>query len=305
LIELEQGAMSKRALRYIYKSRVYFHLTFNELHLARDYQIRIKELTHEMYSIGILTVEYPAYTIINLTAMELKMGIDEGDTRLKEFKKLEREVSGLREKELCYLGKRYCQVLYLWGNEDIDSILKIYKKIPASILHEIGKIEPRLELDLYYTIVLCLFLNEKYNEANDLLSSVINEISPHSNIHIYSSCLILNLLIHFEFGNYQLLEGLAKSVKRKLKKMEKLDAISDKLLNFFSNKLPKIATQELNRSFEKLCRNQSADTSNMSIRSLSSSFSLISHWMKAKAENIGLKTYICGKTKQHEYAKKG
>jgi len=297
--------MSKRALRYIYKSKVYFHITFNELIIARDYQIKIKELTHKMYSNGALTVEYPAYTIINLTAMELKMGIDEGEARLKEFKKLERQVNGIKEKDLCYLGKKYCQILYLWGNDDIDSILKIYQGIPDSILQETGRIEPRLELDLYYTIVLCLFLNGKYNEANDLLSSVVDKISPHSNIHIYTSCLLLNLLIHFEFGNYQLLEGLSKSTKRKIKKLEKLNNINDKLLNFFSNKLQKIPSSEISECFEKIIGNKKQDGVPMSINSLSTSVNLVYSWMLAKAKNQSLKAYICGEIKQHEYAKKG
>jgi|GEM_PF-4669048 len=302
LEDLEKGALSKRALRYIYKSRVYFHLTFNELTIARDYQIKIKNLTHEMYAIGTLTVEYPAFTIINLTAMELKMGINEGEVRFEEFKKLESQVHGMKEKDLCYLGKTYCQVLYLWGSEDIPAILKIYSKIPKEILQEIGKIEPRLELDLFYMIALSHFFNENYAEASDLVSLLIEEISPHSNIHIYTSCLILNLLIHFEIGNYQFLEGLGKSTKRKIKRMHKLDALNDKLLNFFSNKLQKTALTEFPKSFEKLISTSTLNEALISISSISSSYNLIYYWMNAKAKNLKLKAYIQGEIKLHDYS---
>jgi len=116
-----------------------------------------------------------------------------------------------------------------------------------------GKIPKEYELFFYYNIAELYFSVSNYSEALDWLNKILNdrEVDIRPDIHCFAR--IFNLIIHYELGNYDLVEYRSKSTHYFLDKKQRLYKVESSFLNFFQKKLPKIIGQkELVAAFKDL-----------------------------------------------------
>lgn len=92
------------------------------------------------------------------------------------------------------------------------------KKEADTILNKASK-EQRIKL--LYNTVYTLFGMQDYKGALTLLNEILNDNEQKLRQDIYSFARILNLMIHFELNNYQLIEYSANSTLRYLKKIDR------------------------------------------------------------------------------------
>ena len=85
---------------------------------------------------------------------------------------------------------------------------------------------------LYYNIAHILFIQDKFSEALKWINSLLNDIDIDQSQEVYSSAEILNLFIHFELDNKDLVRYALKSTKRFLKTRNKLFEYETLVLNF-------------------------------------------------------------------------
>ena len=86
----------------------------------------------------------------------------------------------------------------------------------------------------YYNLSHILFIQDKFSESLKWTNKLLNNIAIDQSQEIYSFAELLNLFLHFELGNYELVQYNLKSTKRFLKTRNKLFAYEEILLNFFS-----------------------------------------------------------------------
>ncbi|MGZ3839308.1 MAG: hypothetical protein ACXVMS_15620 [Flavisolibacter sp.] len=86
-------------------------------------------------------------------------------------------------------------------------------------------------LVLNYKIASLYFGSGDYNSCIDYLQRIINDhVDLRHDLQCYAR--LLHLLAHYELGNFELLEYLARSVYRFMAKMENLTAIEEEILKF-------------------------------------------------------------------------
>jgi hypothetical protein len=86
-------------------------------------------------------------------------------------------------------------------------------------------------LVLNYKIATLYFGSEDYDTCIDYLQKIINDnVDLRYDLQCYAR--LLHLLAHYELGNHELLEYLARSVYRFMAKMEKLTAVEEEILKF-------------------------------------------------------------------------
>ena len=85
---------------------------------------------------------------------------------------------------------------------------------------------------LYYNIAHNLFIQDEFNDALKWINKLLNSINIDQAQEIYSSAEILNLFIHYELKNYELINYSLKSTKRFLKTRNKLFDYESTVLNF-------------------------------------------------------------------------
>ncbi|PHR47628.1 MAG: hypothetical protein COA32_06645 [Fluviicola sp.] len=92
------------------------------------------------------------------------------------------------------------------------------KKEVDIILHKASKEQ---KIKLQYTNAYTLFGIQNYKGALSVLNDILNDNEQKLRQDIYSFARILNLMVHYELENYQLIEYSANSTLRYLKKIDR------------------------------------------------------------------------------------
>ena len=117
---------------------------------------------------------------------------------------------------------------------DIESGLKRFGK----------KIERHHRITFFYLTAYLLFLNRRYEQALQWNNYIINDSKEDVVKEIFYFARVLNLLIHYELGNYDLLESLLSSTPKYLKSRRPLYATEKNLFRLLSRLLKTIDRSE-------------------------------------------------------------
>lgn len=180
----------------------------------------------------------------------LKEGISRLEMTLKrpEFK-------SMKNMESRVFRQRYL-LLINWSlsQKDFGSVLAWIPEIEAGLQRFGEKIEKHHRVTFYYLLAYLLFLNKRCDEALKWNNLILNDTKEDVVKEIYYFARILNLLIHFELGNLDLLGSLLLSTPKYLKPRRAIYATEKILFRFLGKALaePNRKTrQELASTFKK------------------------------------------------------
>lgn len=151
---------------------------------------------------------------------------------------------------------------------------------------------------VFYYKIACLYFGSGDNErAIDFLNRIINQKSDlRSDLQCYAR--LLNLIAHYELGNFGLLEYLTKSVYRYMAKMENLSKVEEEMFAFLRNSF-KVGTHALKPEFEKLLETLKKYEQNP-LEARAFSYLDVISWLESKINNVHVqdvirKKYLKGK----------
>jgi len=110
----------------------------------------------------------------------------------------------------------------------IDNVDTVVKGLDSNE----GKMNKEQELLFLNTISTVYFGAGRYKESLQWLNRVLNDNEPNLRQDIYSYARLFNLVVHFELGNYDLLEYIIKSTTRYLSKRERDHDLEVVILNY-------------------------------------------------------------------------
>ena len=114
------------------------------------------------------------------------------------------------------------------------------------------QIQSQHRLSLYYNLAYLNFGAGKFEEALDWINQLLDEPNVHTREDLYAFGRILNLFIHYELGNDQLLEYIVKSTYRFLSKRKRLYKTESVILRFLK-KYPNWSTnREVLKGFKEM-----------------------------------------------------
>lgn len=96
-----------------------------------------------------------------------------------------------------------------------------------------GKIQKEQELNLFYQFAYMYFSAGHYNKALYWLNKVLNDNENTLRQDVYSYARLFNLAIHYELGNYDLLEYTIKSTLRYLQKRDRDFPMEKMIIEWF------------------------------------------------------------------------
>lgn len=126
------------------------------------------------------------------------------------------------------------QLLLIKLTCDFSAFDKLESNITQFLETNENKINNSRLAFFYYNLSHILFIQDKFSESLKWTNKLLNNIAIDQSQEIYSFAELLNLFLHFELGNYELVQYNLKSTKRFLKTRNKLFAYEEILLNFFS-----------------------------------------------------------------------
>ncbi len=105
-------------------------------------------------------------------------------------------------------------------------------------------------LVFYYKIASLYFGAAEFGNSIDYLNKIINwKVDLRNDLQCYAR--LLNLIAHYELGNFDLLEYLTKSVYRFMAKMENLSVVEEEMFKFLRKSFH-LSPKELKPAFVKL-----------------------------------------------------
>lgn len=182
---------------------------------------------------------------------------------------------------------------------EFDRVIPIVNKFEKEFKLFAGEI-PKGRLTILYSNFSTLYMGlGDYKNALYWLNKVLNETPKELLVDFYRNTRILELIIHYELGNTQLLESLTRSVHRYLLQRGDLFKFEKAIINFMGIKLPKINNQrELIQAFKTLKKEFEILSKNNFEKAGMEIFDFIS-WMESKIENRLFADIVKEKRKQN------
>lgn len=137
-----------------------------------------------------------------------------------------------------YISFSYCNLLagYL-SVAKIEDAVRIAKA--ANLFLKNNNLDPHYKLSLLLNLSIIYLIMGDYKKAFDMNRSFLDNLTPNYRVDGMILGKILNLIIHYELGNFELLPYLVRSIYRVLKKRNNIFQTEELIVRFIRNKLPK------------------------------------------------------------------
>ena len=164
-----------------------------------------------------------------------------------------------------------------------DKGLKLITEISGEL--NVAFLHKAREMEIHYVISLIYFGVGRYRDARNYLNKIINDSINDLRSDINCFARIINLIVHYELGNLDLLEYIVKSTYRFLYKRNRLYKVETTIVDFIRRKIPSIFTdQERIEAFQELKTELEEITKDPFEKIAIEYFDFIS-WIKSKIEN--------------------
>lgn len=144
-------------------------------------------------------------------------------------------------------------------------------------------------LVFYYKIASLYFGSGNYEKTIDYLQKIINwKMDLRTDLQCYSR--LLHLIAHYELGNYDLIEYLARSVYRFMAKMENLSKVEEDIFDFLRRSF-RMPAAHLQSEFQRLLdRFKSYEGNNLETRAFM--YLDIISWLESKISGLPVQDII-------------
>jgi hypothetical protein len=140
-------------------------------------------------------------------------------------------------------------------------------------------------LVIYYKIACMYFGAGDFETTIDYLNKIINwKVDLRNDLQCYAR--LLHLIAHYELGNFQLLEYLAKSVYRFMAKMHNLSVVEEEMFKFLRKALT-LPPGKLKPEFEKLL-NKLKQFENKRFETRAFMYLDVISWLESKINNVAV-----------------
>ena len=143
------------------------------------------------------------------------------------------------------------EILVYRNNCDMKRGRIAVKKIEAAVSHYSNDVPGQLKISLLSNAATFYFIDEKYEQSLNLINLLLNEASVNFRSDVNSFAKILQILIHLELENYDLLEYLVGSTYKYFKEKKEIYKAESALFDFFKQTL-KLGKDEMHDAFEEL-----------------------------------------------------
>jgi tetratricopeptide (TPR) repeat protein len=166
---------------------------------------------------------------------------------------------------------------------DFHSTLKIVEEMIEG-LESYGDRLPKEQVILFsYHIAYVFFGAGLYKDSLKWVNTILNDNEQNLRQDIYSYTRIFNLILHYELGNYDLLEYLMKSTTRQIKKNSKTELVELSILKFLK-KVIRLGDKARVKGFETF-QAELDETLALENQSAILEYFNIKAWVQSKIEN--------------------
>lgn len=168
---------------------------------------------------------YKIYLNNYLTAL-FKVGrLDEFPAILHELKAL--PSNNFNEEAETFSIVAFNELLYFLNTRNFQTALQSLDYISNGLERYKAKIHKAREFSFYYNISVLYFMMERHEEALDWLQKILNHPKTEHRKDLQRFANLLQLIYHFELGNYYLLDSMIQTIQKKMNRWTPLSTFED------------------------------------------------------------------------------
>ncbi len=207
--------------------------------------------------------------------------------------------SSVKMQILIFRGSYSRELNFYITTGEFHNGVRLVPEIEKGIRLYEGKIPHQTIATFYFDIAYTYFGSEDYSRSIVWLNKILNDtVLQESRTDVFCFSQILNLIVHYELENMDLLEYIVKSTYRFLYKRKRLYKFENSILNFIRIKLPAIINNKvLINAFNELKAELVEITSDPFEKKALEYFDFIS-WLESKIENRSFAEVVKEKTQK-------
>lgn len=254
LLTSKEMALSNATQIRFHEIWAIYHFVMDET--QKEYECNI-EAMKIMKSIPQFMEEWPnTYTVIfsRILILQHKLYPEKCKETLQRFREIPRQIKkGILEIEVMVFVLSYgIEMSILISELDYNQAIIQSKVIEKGFKKYKEKIQSRYFLTAYYRFAYVHFCSGNLSEALAYVNKINNEMDESDRPDVFSQTKLLNLIIHYELGNFNLLRYLIKSTREFLKRRDRLYQTEEILLRFFQKVAKPMSNKERIHLFQIL-----------------------------------------------------
>lgn len=284
---------------HLYHSLVSYYFFIQDFTRGYEYAKKWIQVFHDKPESIYSKTELYLKSLNNLLKAQSKLN------KLSEFEKTLKYFSDIKENKNINLSYNLQLILFKYDSMNRINLFfmlgdfKGGSRIIQEIAHDLEKYYDKLDthiiLIIYYKFACLYFGCDNYKRASFWLTKIINtkEENLRSDIHCFAR--IVNLICHYEMGNYDLVDYYIKTTYRFLLKKDDIHRFQKYLLKFL-RRLSYLKTTELADAFRVLQDQLKPLTNDPYEKRAFIYFDIIS-WLESKITQIPVEEIISKKAK--------
>ena len=284
------NAQSFNARMFYYNARFLYHYLrreFLECDEVMQMQVSMFENLSPAHRKGDKQANY-ASSLINQYIVQRELGkFDEGLLSLRKLRQIPASTDELKAR--LFVRSYNLEIdLYISSGQFRQGLANLHAF--ADEMHRYRKhILKQHRLNLYYNLAYLYFGAADYEQALDWINQLLQDPDLKAREDIHAFARILNLFIHYELGNDQLLESIVQSTYRFLSKRKRLYKVESIMLRFLKKYVNWITDREILQGFRDLHRELSPLAEEEFEKQAFDYFDFLA-WLESKIEDLDFET---------------
>ncbi len=243
----------------------------------------MKKVEPATYIKGMHNLMSAQFNLLSTTKLAESIQVFEKFIRLKWV----RENENVRILAYQYLYTARINLFFLQG--DFISGIRLVPHLEKMLKEYSLYLDKHRVLVFYYKIACLYFGSGNNSRAVDYLNLIINQKGNlRTDLQCYAR--LLNLIAHYELGNFDLLEYLIKSVYRFMANMQSLSKVEEEIFSFLRQSF-KVGAHALKPEFEKLLVKLKKYEGN-SLESRAFVYLDVISWLESKIKGVSVEQII-------------
>ena len=261
------------------------HYFYN--YLSRDFDncLRYSEKMIDLFGSSTLKMKsrYDTYIKIITNYLEVCLLTSNFDSFKCYFEILKLLSPGLKNYNI-FIVLANLELEYYIKSGEYETGIKFINQIIPSLDTIEGEANEMRKCSFYYNVAYLYFLKNDYSVSLYYLNKILNNKCVKDELEVIYYTRLLNLIIHYELGNFKLLQYILKSTYRFLSKRQRVFKIEKQIYYFIRSSFRFKTDEELNYSFYELRQRLLESSSNPFERGVFNYIDLIS-WLDSKISN--------------------
>jgi tetratricopeptide (TPR) repeat protein len=236
LIKGKNTALSRRAATICYYTQAFCNMANGDFETAIIKFKRVREILDEHSHLRVDLAKRYVRTIANMTQCLITLGrFDEARENITVIRALEGQ-DGFNHTDVqmsMFKNTGLAELEISRRTGDFVHGMRVAEELMKLLSDCAGRLHKEAELNFFYQFAYIYFGAGQYNKALYWINKVLNDNENTLRQDIYSYARLFNLAVHFELGNYDLLEYTIKSTVRYLQKRERDFPLEKTIIDYF------------------------------------------------------------------------